>query len=193
MFPGYFLLTSFNRHHLKKAKACFVMKCDQQSAGQVKQRIVCCPSICYQDLQPWEISKHTNTRVHKILHCQLPLSHNLPKQNIWKPPKKHCFLLHCWFHLSLLFLFLLVLNYFRHVPHFPMFLISRLRIISDTPPPFSNVWKQKSCRLSTVYLLKSKQLDNQQKVSNWKTAKTPSHCAFSEIWLFLIYGQYQWL
>ena len=110
-----------------------------------------------------------------------------------KTQKKHCSLLHCWFLLSLLFLFLLVLNYFRHVPHFPMFLISRLRIISDTPPPFSNVWKQKSCRLSTVYLLKSKQLDNQQKVSNWKTAKTPSHCAFSEIWLFLIYGQYQWL
>ena len=49
-----------------------------------------------------------------------------------KNPKKHCFLLHCWFLLSLLFLFLLVLNYFRHVPHFPMFLISCLRIISDT-------------------------------------------------------------
>ena len=171
-----FGLISFNRNHLEKAKACFVMKCDHKSASQVKQRIVCCPSICYH----WP-SAMRNIQTYKH---ETPLNSSL---------KKHCFLLHCWFLLSLLFLFLLVLNYFRHVPHFPMFLISRLRIISDTPPPFSNVWKQKYCRLSTVFLLKSKQLDNQQKVSNGKTAKTPSHCAFSEIWLFLIYGQYQWL
>ena len=42
-----FGLTSFNMHHLEKAKACFVMKCDHKSASPVKQRIVWCPSICY--------------------------------------------------------------------------------------------------------------------------------------------------
>ena len=50
-------------------------------------------------------------------------------------------------------------NYFWH----------QYRIISDTPcSPFSNVWKQKSCRLSSVYLLQSKQLVCQQNLYNCK-------------------------